>query len=264
MAYFSTEYIARAAGISPSAARYYLKKGAFTPQITEHRLPRHSRVYSWPGSALSWVRSRLTSRPISPAPSRLHWLTAAEAREIMGISAAHLRRLVARGHLRSRRVLLKTPKGAAWRVFIHAADAETYPSLKNERKKRMHITRPILLLRAWLILLGIESGSATRCLALWQPGADAIPLQTELGQTYLLKLDNPEGSPGLPSTCLPPNLYTDEWETALTAFRTAITAAEAGAHLLTIAADTVDLWSTTGPDRQHLQQIALPIPAAHG
>ena len=264
MAYFSTEYIARAAGISPAAARYYLKKGAFTPQITEHRLPRHSRVYSWPESALSWVRSRLTSRPISAAPSRMHWLTATEARGILGISAAHLRRLVARGHLRSRRVLLNTPKGAKWHSYIHAADVETYPTIKKSKKSTMLHSRPILLLRAWLILLGIESGSATRCLALWQPGADAIPLQTELGQTYLLQLDNPEASPGLPSTCLPPNLYSDEWETALAAFRTAITAAEAGAHLLTIAADTIDLWSSTGPDHQHLQQIALPIPAAHG
>ena len=264
MAYFSTEYIARATGISPAAARYYLKKGAFTPQVTEHRLPRHSRVYSWPETALSWVRSRLSSRPISPAPSRMHWLTAAEARGILGISAAHLRRLVARGHLRSRRVLLNTPTGAAWRLYILAADAETYPTLKQERKKRMHITRPILLLRAWLILLGIESGSATRCLAIWQTGADTIPLQTELGQTYLLQLDNPEASPGLPSTCLPPNLYTDEWNTALAAFRTAITAADEGPQLLTISADSIDLWSTSGPDRQHLQQIPLPIPAAHG
>ena len=264
MAYFSTEYIARATGISPAAARYYLKKGAFTPQVTEHRFPRHSRQYSWPESALSWVRSRLTSRPISPAPSRVHWLTAAEARGIMGISAPHLRRLVSKGHLRSRRVLLKTPRGAAWRLYILAADAETYPSLKKERKNRMHLTRPILLLRAWLILLGIESGSATRCLAIWQPGADAIPLQTELGQSYLLQLDNPEASPGLPSTCLPPNLYTDEWNTALAAFREAIAAAEPAARLLTISADSIDLWSSTGPDRQHLQQIPLPIPAAHG
>ena len=128
----------------------------------------------------------------------------------------------------------------------------------------MHITRPILLLRAWLILLGIESGSATRCLALWQTGADTIPLQTEHGQNYLLQLDNPEASPGLPSTCLPPNLYTDEWNTALAAFRAAITAAEESHQLITISADSIDLWSTTGPDRQHLRQIPLPIPAAHG
>lgn len=262
--YYTTEHLARAAGISPAAARYYLKKGAFTPQITDHRFPRHSRVYSWPESALSWVRSRLASRPISAAPSRLHWLTATEARGILGISDAHFRRLVARSHLRSRRVMLNTPKGARWHSYVHAGDVETYSTIKKSKKSPMLHPRPILLLRAWLILLGIESGSATRCLALWQPGADTIPLQTELGQTYLLQLDNPEGSPGLPSTCLSPNLYTDEWETALAAFRTAISAAEAGPHLLTIAADTVDLWSSTGPDRQHLQQIALPIPAAHG
>ena len=53
MAYYTTENLARIAGCSPAAARYYLRKSGFTAKITDHRFPRHSRQYSWPETALA-------------------------------------------------------------------------------------------------------------------------------------------------------------------------------------------------------------------
>ena len=40
MAYYTTDQISRAAGCSPAAARYYLRKGGFTAKITDH-ITRH-------------------------------------------------------------------------------------------------------------------------------------------------------------------------------------------------------------------------------
>lgn len=267
--YYSTETIARAAGISPAAARYYLQQGQFTPQITVNRFPRHSRVYSWPESALAWVRSRVAGRPIGPAPDPLHWLSEEEASRILQISPSQLRRLVACGRIRSRRCLIHTKKGARWRTFIHATDAATHPTrsrtlMKYRRTQESdHLARPIILLRAWLILLGIEESAGIRALALFKPGEETLLINTEQGKRYAVNLDNPEGSPGLPTNLLPPTLTTDDWNTALAAFRSALQQAESG-RVFTISADTIDIWSDFTTHRAHISQYALPIPAAHG
>lgn len=263
--YYSTEAIARAAGISESAARYYLRRGEYTPQITEHRLPRHTRVYNWPESALHWVRSRVTSRPIGTAPNPAHWLTTEQARHVMGLSHSQLRRLVAGGHIRSRRILISTRKGARWQTYISATDAETYPTRRRLtlRKQTMPKNKKILLLRAWLLLLALEETQATRALAIWLPGTQHLALHTEHGQKYILPLDNPESADGLPARLSPPHLPTEDWNTALATIQAAITSAETHGHLLTLAADSIDLWTTATP-RTHQEQHRLPTPAAHG
>lgn len=264
--YYTTEAIARAAGISPAAARYYLQKSGFKPEITNHRIPRHCRVYSWPASALPWLRTRLANRPICPAPNPLAWIPAAEASKILSISPAHLRRLITSGKLRSRRCLIKTKHGAQWRSYIRAADASTYT-----RRPRMyrtpesaHLTLPILLLRTWLILRGIEDATATRALALYiseSPGN--LLISTESGQRYAIDLTAPETSPGLPSNLIPPDCSAEDWQTAITAFRTAQQHTEKG-QVLTISAGCIDLWSDFTTHRAHLAQYPLPITATYG
>lgn len=265
MAYFTTEHIARAAGCSPAAARYYLRKGGFTAKVTEHRFPRHSRQYSWPASALSWLRCRLTARPISPAPNPLHWLTREEALDMLHLKKSQLARLVANGTLGHRRALIRTPKGSRWRSYISAADAASYQparfrALLNHTAATMQNHLPALLLRAWLVLLSTEQATGSRCLAIYKPAASYINLHNETGQQYTLPTDHPESCAEIPDSWLSANLSAEVWATAQATFGTALQ--ELSRHrraLLTIAADTINIWS--GNDHSPLAEYPLPVTA---
>lgn len=265
MAYFTTEHIARAAGCSPAAARYYLRKGGFTAKVTEHRFPRHSRQYSWPETALCWLRSQLSARPLSAAPSALHWLTREEALAMLHLHKSQLARLVANGTLGHRRALVRTAKGARWRSYISAADAANYQparfrALLNHTAATMQNHLPALLLRAWLVLLATEKALGQHCLAIYKPGASNIQLYTELGQHFTLPTDNPESCAELPDSWLSANLSAEDWATAQATFATALE--ELSRHrraLLTIAADTINIWS--GNDHSPLAEYPLPVTA---
>lgn len=265
MAYYTTDHLARAAGCSPAAARYYLRKGGFTAKITDHRFPRHSRQYSWPASALSWLRCRLTARPISPAPNPLHWLTREEALDMLHLKKSQLARLVANGTLGHRRALIRTPKGSRWRCYISAADAASYQprrfrALTHHTPDTMQTHLPALLLRAWLVLLSTEQATGSRCLAIYKPAASYINLHNETGQQYTLPTDNPESCADIPDSWLSANLSADDWTTALATFATALE--ELSRHpraLLTIAADTINIWS--GNDHSPLAEYPLPVTA---
>lgn len=265
MAYYTTDQISRGAGCSPAAARYYLRKGGFTAKITNHRFPRHSRQYSWPESALSWLRSRLTARPISPAPNPLHWLTRSEALEMLHLKKSQLARLVANGTLRHRRVLIRTPKGSRWCSYISAADAASYQprrfrALTHHTPESMQSHLPALILRAWLILLSTEQATGSRCIAIYKPASPCIQLHNEQGQQYTLPTDNPESCAEIPDTWLSVTLSAEDWSTAQATFDTAL--AELSRHhraLLTIAADTINIWRTS--DHSPLAEYPLPVPA---
>lgn len=265
MAYYTTDQISRAAGCSPAAARYYLRKGGFTAKITDHRYPRHSRQYSWPESALSWLRGRLTARPISPAPNPLHWLTRAEALDMLHLKKSQLARLVANGTLRHRRALIRSPKGTRWRSYISAEDASTYNparfrALTHHTPDSMQTHLPALLLRAWLVLLSTEQATGSRCLAIYKTAATTINLHNEQGQQYTLPTDNPESCAEIPDTWLSVTLSAEDWATAQTTFAKALQ--ELSRHrraLLTIAADTINIWS--GSDHSPLAEYPLPVTA---
>lgn len=265
MAYYTTENLARAAGCSPAAARYYLRKGGFTAKITDHRYPRHSRQYSWPETALAWLRSRLTARPISPAPNALHWLTRDEALDMLHLKKSQLARLVANGTLRHRRALIRTPKGTRWRSYISAADAASYQprrfrALTHHTPDTMQTHLPALLLRAWLVLLSTEQATGSRCLAIYKPAATTINLHNETGQQFLLPTDHPESCTEIPDSWLSVTLSAEDWATAQTTFAKALE--DLSRHrraLLTITADTINIWS--GSDHSPLAEYPLPITA---
>lgn len=263
--YYTTEAIARAAGCSPAAARYYLRKGGFTAKITDHRFPRHSRQYSWPDSALAWLRCRLTARPISPAPNPLQWLTREEALDMLHLQKSQLARLVAKGTLRHRRALIHTPKGTRWRSYISATDAANYNparfrALTHHTPDTMQTHLPALLLRAWLVLLSTEQASGSRCLAIYKTAATTINLHNETGQQFLLPTDNPESCAEIPDSWLSVTLTAEDWATAQTTFAKALE--ELSRHsraLLTITADTINIWS--GSDHSSLAEYPLPVTA---
>lgn len=264
MAYYTTEYLARAAGCSPAAARYYLRKGGFTAKITDHRFPRHSRQYSWPDTALSWLRSRLTGRPISPAPNALQWLTREEALAMLHLHKSQLARLVANGTLGHRRALVRTAKGARWRSYISAADAANYQparfrALTHHTAATMQNHLPALLLRSWLVLLSTEQSTGTRCLAIYKNAAPTINLHNEQGQQYTLPTDNPESCAEIPDSWLSVTLSADDWSTAQATFAKALLELRSHPHaLLTIAADTINIWSG---DHSLLADYPLPVTA---
>lgn len=261
--YYSTENLAKAAGISPAAARYYLAAGNFTPQITENRFPRHSRVYSWPDTALPYLRSRLQARPLSSAPNPLRWLSSAEAGGILDCSQTHLRRLAQRGHIKCRRYLIQTKKGARWFSYYNTTDIQIYLTHRIQKKRKktdMQQHLPLLLLRSWLVLLSTEQATGSRCLAIYKTAATTINLHNEQGQQYTLPTDNPESCAEIPDTWLSVTLSAEDWATAQATFGTALQ--ELSRHrraLLTIAADTINIWSDC--DHSPLAEYPLPVTA---
>lgn len=262
--YYSTENLANAAGISPAATRHYLKAGGFTPKITENRYPRHSRVYSWPDTALPYLRSRLKARPISSAPNPLRWLSSAEAGGMLNCSQTHLRRLAQRGRIKCRRYLIQTKKGARWFSYYNSTDLQIYLThrLPKKRKKSdMQQHLPLILLRAWLVLLSTTNATAQHALAIYKPNAANIRLHLEDGRVFLLPLNNPESCAELPDSWL--TMSTCEaWHEAEATCRKALAdLAERKNAYLTISAASLDLWARA--DHTPLAQYPLPVPC-HG
>lgn len=264
--YYSTEALAKAAGISPAATRHYLKAGGFTPQITVNRFPRHSRVYSWPPTALPYLRTRLQARPISPAPNPLRWLSSAEAGGILDCSQTHLRRLAQRGRIKCRRYLILTKKGARWFSYYNSTDLQIYIThripKKHKKTDMQHL--PLLLLRAWLVLLSTTNATALHALAIYKPAAQYIRMHLEDGRNYLLPINSPESCPELPDSWL--NMSTcEDWHVAEATCRKALEALadldERKKAYLTISADSLDIWCRA--DHTPLAQYPLPV-TCHG
>lgn len=265
MAYYTTDQLARRFNISPATARYYLNKGGFTARITDLRYPRHCRIYSWPSGAAAWLRTHLAARPIQPGPNPMRWLPLKEAKSILDLSSSQLNRLVRAGTLRQQRRLLSTPKGARWFSFIYLPDVHAYTPralrvLTHHTPDTIQSHLPVFLLRAWLVLIAAEQGTACRCLALYKPTADTIQLHTEHGQQFSLPIDNPESCTEIHVSWFTHTLTAEDWTTAQSAFTAALT--ELSKHrkaLLTIATDTINIWS--GNDHSPLAEFPLPVTA---
>ncbi len=266
MAYYTTADLAHRHGLSPAAALYYLKQSGITPERTAYRHPRHCLVLSWPEPAARWLHNRLMSRPIMPAPDPMRWLPLSVARARLGISRQRLAQLTQAGRIRTRRVLIKTKNGARWHSFALLKDVELYPKsriFKNRIHTDMASHLPLLLVRAWLALLDLESSQGTPCLAAYTKDAAFVHLMTGNGQLHMLPTSCPESCPTLPAPTDTPPADLDQWHTATEAMRQAVQQLHASQFplILSIAADSVTLWRKV-PGYPSIAEYPLPTPAA--